>query len=191
MESCQVLGLKSSKVNQLKIALKNDDAIQFEPTKNANIFKDFYPDLAGKLVRKLPVALNRFNNNSTNQNYMKIEKSCHKFELCNATLETIKKILPCPDSSKAPGLDGISWKFFKDGAEVLALPGYNLVNLSIKQALFPDLQFKIAKLRPLFKKGSKSNPKNYRPISLLLVVSKIVEKPFRFRHKNIQIKMTL
>ena len=81
-------------------------------------------------------------------------------------------------------MDGISWKFFKDGAEVLALPVYNLVNLSIKQALFPD-QFKIAKLRPLFKKGSKSNPKNYRPISLLLVVSKIVEKPFRFRHKNI------
>ena len=75
--------MKSSKLNQLKIALKNDDAIQFEPTKNANIFKDFYPDLAGKLVRKLPVALNRFNNNSTNQNYMKIEKSCHKFELWN------------------------------------------------------------------------------------------------------------
>ena len=59
MESCQVLGLKSSKVNQLKIALKNDDAIQFEPTQNANIFKDFYPDLTGKLVRKLLVALTR------------------------------------------------------------------------------------------------------------------------------------
>ena len=59
------LGMKSGKVNQSKIALKNDGAIQFEPTKNANIFKDFYSDLAGTLVRKLPVALNKFNNNST------------------------------------------------------------------------------------------------------------------------------
>ena len=57
--------MKSGKVNQWKIALKNDGAIQFEPTKNENIFKYFYSDLAGKLVRKLPVALNRFKNNST------------------------------------------------------------------------------------------------------------------------------
>ena len=35
------------KVNQSKIALKNDGAFQFEPTKNANIFKDFHCDLAG------------------------------------------------------------------------------------------------------------------------------------------------
>ena len=83
------LGIKSGKVNQSKIALKNDGAIQIEPTKNANIFKDLYPDLAGTLVKKLPVALNKFNNNSTKQYYMNIEKSCHNFELCSATLETI------------------------------------------------------------------------------------------------------
>ena len=33
------LGMKSGKVNQSKIALKSNGAIQFEPTKNANIFK--------------------------------------------------------------------------------------------------------------------------------------------------------
>ena len=63
----------------------------------------------------------------------------------------------------------------KDGTEVLALPPINLVNLSIKQSLFPD-KSKIAKLKPLFKKGCKSDLKNYRPISLLPVVSKIIEK---------------
>ena len=57
------LGMKSDKENQSEIALKNGGAIQFEPTKNANTFKDFYSDLAGTLVRKLPVALNKFNNN--------------------------------------------------------------------------------------------------------------------------------
>ena len=47
--------------------------------------------------------------------------------------------------------------------------------MSIKQSLFHD-QCKIAKLKPLFKKGSKSDPKNCRPISLLHVVPKIIEK---------------
>ena len=51
---------------------------------------------------------------------MNIEKSCHNFELCNATLETIKKCLAYLDVSKVFGLDGISSKFLKDDAEVLA-----------------------------------------------------------------------
>ena len=114
-------------------------------------------------MRTLPVALNKFNNNLTKQYYMNIEKSCHNFEQCNATLETIKTILACLDSSKVPGLDGISSKFLKDGPEVLPLPLCDLVNLSIKQSLFPD-QCNIAKLKPLFKKGFKSDPKNYRLI---------------------------
>ena len=157
--------MKSGRVNQSKIALKNDGGIHFESTKTANIFKDCYFDLAGKLVRKLPVAPNKFNNNSTKQYYMNVEKSYHNFKLCNATLETIKKILACQGLWKAPGLDGISSKLLKDGIEVLALPLCNLVNLSIKQSLFPD-QCKIAKLKSLFKKGSKSDPKNCRLISL-------------------------
>ena len=46
----------------IKIALKNDGAIQFELTKNANNFRYFYSDLVGNLVRKFPVALNKVNN---------------------------------------------------------------------------------------------------------------------------------
>ena len=71
-------------------------------------------------------------------------------------------------------MDGISSKFLKDCAEVIAVPLCNLVNLSIKQSLFPD-QCKITKLKHLFKKGSNSDQKNYNPISLLPVMSKIIE----------------
>ena len=130
-------------MNQSEIALKNDGAIQFEPTKN--IFQDFYFDLVGNLVRKLPVALYKFNKDLMKQYYINIKKSCHNSELCNATLETIKKILGCLDASKAPGFDRMPSKLLKDGAEVLALSLCNLVNLSIKQSLFPD-QCIIAKL---------------------------------------------
>ena len=39
-------------------------ATQFKTTKNANTFKDFYSHLAENLVRKLLVALNKFNNST-------------------------------------------------------------------------------------------------------------------------------
>ena len=50
-----------------------------------------------------------------------------------------------------------------------------LSNLSISLATFPD-DCKQAKMKPLFKKGSKDDPKNYRPISLLPQISKVIEK---------------
>ena len=48
-------------------------------------------------------------------------------------------------------------------------------NLSISKSSFPE-DCKIAKIIPLYKKGSRTNPKNYRPISLLPIMSKIFER---------------
>ncbi len=49
------------------------------------------------------------------------------------------------------------------------------MNLSIRKCIFPT-SCKIAKVFPLFKSGSTSEPNNYRPISLLPVFGKIIEK---------------
>ena len=63
----------------------------------------------------------------------------------------------------------------KDGAVVLALPISELCNLSMKPSKF-SLDWKIAKLKPLYKKDSKTDSKNYRPVLLLPLVSKVIEK---------------
>ena len=62
----------------------------------------------------------------------------------------------------------------------MALPLGNIINLSIKLSTFPE-ECKIAKLKPIFKKGARTDLENYRPISLLPVVSEIIEKSIHFQ----------
>ena len=77
--------------------------------------------------------------------------------------------------STATGIDNLSGNFLKSGAHVLARPISQHCNLSIKLNSFPR-SCKIAKVKPLFKKGSKTDPQNYRSISLLSLLSKIMER---------------
>ena len=88
--------------------------------------------------------------------------------------EKICNILKGLNPSKAAGIDNLSGKFLKDGADILAKPISQLCNISIKLNSYPR-SCKIEKVKPLFKKGSKTDPQNYRPISLLSILSKIIE----------------
>ena len=110
-------------------------------------------------------------------NYIiKIEKFANlNLTLNPATPETVLKLLQSINTSKAAGLDKLAGKFLKDGASILVIPITQICNLSIKLSVFPK-KCKTAKMTPLFKKGSKTEVKNYRPISLLPLVSKIIEK---------------
>ena len=58
---------------------------------------------------------------------------------------------------------------------MLALPTTDLCNLLISLSSFPG-DCKTAKLKPLYKKVAKTEPKNYKPISLLPLISKVLEK---------------
>ena len=91
------------------------------------------------------------------------------------TEDIVLKLLKNIDISKAAGVDNLPGRFLKDGAVILAKPVTEICNLSIKSKIFPDL-CKLAKLKSIFKKGSRMDPSNYRPISLLPLTSKIFEK---------------
>ena len=77
--------------------------------------------------------------------------------------------------SKSTGIDEIRPIFLRDGADVLKGAILHIVNLSIESNTIPDI-FKYAIVKPLHKKGSRLEPGNYRPISILCTLSKILER---------------
>ena len=97
--------------------------------------------------------------------------------------DKVLKLLKDTNPEKAAGIDNLSGNFLKDGAVVLALPISNLYNLSMKRSEFP-LDSKIAKLKPLYKKVSKTDPKNYCPDSLLPLALKVIEKVIHNNTEN-------
>ena len=80
--------------------------------------------------------------------------------------------------SKSPGPDNIHGQVLKNCATTLAQPLSMLFDLSYKTGSLP-MDWKLAHVVPVFKKGSKNNVENYRPISLTSLVMKIFEKCMR------------
>ena len=78
------------------------------------------------------------------------------------------------DPTKSSGCDGIGPKLIKHCALALYVPLHHLYSVSMTKQCIPS-EWKCHSITPIFKSGDKSNVKNYRPISLLCIVSKVLE----------------
>ena len=74
---------------------------------------------------------------------------------------------------KAADVDSPSGCLLLDGAEVLSKPITEICNSSISHGVFPDA-CKVAKLKLMYLKDKKSDPSNYKLISLLPIISKVI-----------------
>jgi hypothetical protein len=98
----------------------------------------------------------------------------------NMILRKIKAL----DLHKGPGPDQLPPIFVYRCAEVLTPPLSFIFNMSLESGIFPSA-WKETKIVPVFKDGSKSDIKNYRPISILSVIPKIFESlvyPYLYSH---------
>ena len=78
---------------------------------------------------------------------------------------------------KATGIDNLNPGMLKHAAPIPAKPLTYVINLSLKSGIVPT-DWKMAKVIPLYKSGSQSTIDNYRPISVLPTLSKILERMF-------------
>lgn len=103
------------------------------------------------------------------------------------TAAEVHRVVKKMTTKKSCGYDDIPITVIKDNIDILAKPLSDFFNKCVDDGIFPD-QFKIGKIVPIHKKGSRKDPKMYRPISLLPTKSKIFEKIIKSRltrHLNI------
>ena len=101
--------------------------------------------------------------------------SCSDELLCTA--EEVISLIMSLDPSKANGPDGISAQMLKGTAHSIAPSLTKLFNISISQGCFPEC-WKTSFVVPIPKSANRSEATDYRPISLLSVVSKMLERHF-------------
>ena len=172
-----MLGYSNKPKNNGKIVLNINENICFDPKKIAQYMNDFFLNIASKLVSKLPVSLNIFSTSSTLLKNFYINKNVvpNSFILQPVSEQFVYNELNKLNINKCPGYDGIQAKFLKDGTSEIKGVITFLINLSISTNIFPD-ELKYAKVKPLFKKNEKTEVENYRPISILSIISKILER---------------
>ena len=103
------------------------------------------------------------------------EKTEKIFNFRTVTPPEVKRQLKSIKRSKATGIDDLPPGLLKDSAEIIAAPLTYIVNLSLSTGVFPK-QWKRAKIIPVFKSGSATDFDSYRPITVLPVISKVMEK---------------
>ena len=128
-----------------------------------NFFVNGGPTLAKNITPNTPeLASNSILSNSNSFFFLPITPN-----------EVFKQILSL-NSHKALGPDNISVKYIKTASEFISTTLCEIFNKCVIEGIFPN-ELKIAKVIPLYKNGSKQQPSNYRPISILSPFSKIFE----------------
>jgi hypothetical protein len=143
----------------------------------ANNFCEFFSTVALKLKQN-SIPLRNFTWRRPSAIRM---RSNERFKFTYVSKISIEKELKSLKRGKSAGHDDIPPGMLKDAASELAKPLSHIINLSLQTGVVPT-EWKIAKVTPIHKGGQSSSPDNYRPISVLPILSKILE---RSAHKQL------
>ncbi|MCU7801396.1 MAG: hypothetical protein KZQ70_15025, partial [gamma proteobacterium symbiont of Lucinoma myriamae] len=144
-----------------------------DPETAANTFNDFFTSVFETF--QSDESHHQYNNAKLDQNIRSKLPENVQFSISRVSVTFIKTQLENLKINKATGIDDISAKFLKIAAPIICKPLSSILNLSIQQGTYPN-NLKKAKVTPIFKSGNKSDPNNYRPISVLPVLSSIFER---------------
>ena len=142
--------------------LKDNDMIYADDNEKANLLNAYF-----KTQSDL---------NDTNKEVPHINITNHnRLSTIQTTPDEVKSIIDTLKTGKAAGPDNINNYILRTCARELSYPLSNLFNFSFSTSKVPKI-WKQANVTPVFKKDDPTDCKNYRPISLLSTVGKVIEK---------------
>lgn len=96
------------------------------------------------------------------------------------TFNEVRDIIQSLKNKNSRDIYGLNVKLIKSIKNLIVIPLTKLINICLQGSVFPDV-LKVALVTPIFKKGDVNKAENYRPISLLPIISKIFEKCMALR----------
>ena len=105
----------------------------------------------------------------------KVLSLSQQFSFRRVNCDEVQKVITLMPSDKAPGIDKISIRVIKHGLPAILPSVTSIINESLASNTFL-IEWKTAEVIPVLKDGDHEKPNNYRPISLLPVLSKLCER---------------
>ena len=142
-----------------------------------DFLNDFYCSVARNLTKDLKPVCDPLSYLSD------VNVSSESFHLSPTTPHEVASVIRCMKNRRASGDDGISLLVLEKLPVDALLVLSDVINISFESGYFPAC-LKTAKIIPLHKGGDHSDPSNFRPISLLSTLSKLIERLVRERLLN-------
>jgi len=172
-----LLGKNKSQSNHIDKLVYNNHAFH-DNEGITNAFNHYFTNIGPSLV-------DTGTNDDTYANYLRDPQIQSMFLQTISRGELLAE-MKLTNKKKSSGIDNIAPKVVAMCADNIITPLLHIYNLSFSTGVFPD-KLKIAKTIPLYKKNSRFDPNNYRPISLLSIFSKLLE---RLMHKRLYSYLT-
>lgn len=163
----EIIFNKTKNISPLKIITSNNNVIT-DCHSIANEFNNFFINISS--INNTFISVNTNRNNSITNNQI----NCN-FYLRRFNNTDVLNIINSLNKNSANGYDNIPMKYFQHFSNNLCSKLCSLINECTSTSNFPNV-LKIAKVTPIYKSKSKTDLNNYRPISVLPALSKILEK---------------
>lgn len=144
------------------------DKVTTDPTEICNGFNAFFTGVARETLNSIPTC-------TANYSEFLLNPNVNSFFVTPVTPNEVSDVIKNMKNSPSTGEDGLSARLVKSLAGSLSVPLSLLINRSFLLGEFPDCM-KEARVVPIYKKNDKQKFSNYRPISLLPVFSKVLER---------------
>ena len=166
--------------NASNFKIKVEDDVITKDSEVAEVFNNYFINIASKLKEPVPNSdFKKLNNFVRSKVPNEID-----FQIPFTNQTFIRNFLLNLNVRKSTGLDNIGPRILKLSANIITPSLEFIINKSISTGKFPSV-WKEAKVKPMFKNGNKEDVNNYRPISILPTISKIIENGLKINFLNI------